>query len=42
VRGEALAAVRLVPAGELVAIAEPRGGELQPVVVFSPAGGPPA
>jgi len=42
VRGEALAAVRLVHAGELVAIAEPRGGELQPVVVFSPAGGPPA
>jgi tRNA pseudouridine55 synthase len=39
VAGEALAAVRLVHAGELVAIAEPRGGELQPVVVFSPAGG---
>jgi tRNA pseudouridine55 synthase len=31
-------AVRLVHAGELVAIAEPRGGELQPVVVFRPAG----
>jgi tRNA pseudouridine55 synthase len=27
---------RLVHAGELVAIAEPRAGELQPVVVFSP------
>ena len=29
-------AVRLTHAGELVAIAEPRGRELQPVVVFSP------
>jgi tRNA pseudouridine55 synthase len=29
--------VRLVHAGELVAIAEPRGDELQPVVVFAPA-----
>jgi tRNA pseudouridine55 synthase len=29
--------VRLVHAGELLAIAEPRGDELQPVVVFAPA-----
>jgi tRNA pseudouridine55 synthase len=29
--------VRLVHAGELLAVAEPRGDELQPVVVFSPA-----
>ena len=31
------ASVRLTHAGELVAIAEPRAGELQPVVVFAPA-----
>jgi tRNA pseudouridine55 synthase len=37
VRGEADAPVRLVHAGELVALAEPRAGELQPVVVFTPA-----
>jgi tRNA pseudouridine55 synthase len=30
-------AVRLVHGGELLAIAEPRGDELQPVVVFAPA-----
>jgi tRNA pseudouridine55 synthase len=30
-------AVRLVHGDELLAIAEPRGGELQPVVVFAPA-----
>ena len=30
-------AVRLTHAGELVAVAEPRDGELQPVVVFAPA-----
>ncbi len=37
-RGEGAmpAAVRLTCAGELVAIAEPRGRELQPVVVFAP------
>ncbi|HEU0023657.1 MAG TPA: tRNA pseudouridine(55) synthase TruB [Thermoleophilaceae bacterium] len=29
--------VRLTHAGELVAVAEPRDGELQPVVVFAPA-----
>jgi tRNA pseudouridine55 synthase len=29
--------VRLVHAGELLAIAEPRDGELQPVIVFAPA-----
>ena len=29
--------VRLTRDGELVAIAEPRDGELQPVVVFAPA-----
>jgi tRNA pseudouridine55 synthase len=34
--GEAEGALRLVHAGELVAIAEPRAGELQPVVVFEP------
>jgi tRNA pseudouridine55 synthase len=32
----AAGAVRLVHAGELLAIAEPRAGELQPVVVFEP------
>ena len=32
--GEAEGAVRLTEAGELVALAEPRGGELKPVVVF--------
>lgn len=44
VRGEApgtvrlpAAAVRLVHSGRLVALAEPRGAELQPVVVFEPA-----
>jgi tRNA pseudouridine55 synthase len=31
------AAVRLTAGGELLAIAEPRGDELQPVVVFAPA-----
>jgi tRNA Pseudouridine synthase II, C terminal len=29
--------VRLTSGGELVAIAEPRGEDLQPVVVFAPA-----
>ena len=29
--------VRLTRDGELVAVAEPRDGELQPVVVFAPA-----
>jgi tRNA pseudouridine55 synthase len=33
----AAAALRLTHLGELVAIAEPRAGELQPVVVFRPA-----
>jgi tRNA pseudouridine55 synthase len=36
VGGAAGGAVRLVHAGELLAIAEPRAGELQPVVVFEP------
>jgi len=36
VPGEAEAALRLTRHGELVAIAEPRAGELQPVVVFEP------
>jgi hypothetical protein len=31
------AALRLTAGGELLAIAEPRGDELQPVVVFAPA-----
>jgi tRNA pseudouridine55 synthase len=35
--GHDAAHVRLVHAGELLAIAEPRGDELQPVVVFAPA-----
>jgi tRNA pseudouridine55 synthase len=35
--GAAPAAVRLTAGGELLAIAEPRGDELQPVVVFAPA-----
>jgi tRNA pseudouridine55 synthase len=35
VRGEAAGPVRLAHSGELVAIAEPRGIELQPVLVFS-------
>jgi hypothetical protein len=30
-------AVRLILGDELLAIAEPRGDELQPVVVFAPA-----
>jgi tRNA pseudouridine55 synthase len=29
--------VRLVRGGELLAVAEPRDGELQPVIVFAPA-----
>lgn len=36
-RGAEEAAVRLTHAGELLAIAEPRADELQPVVVFAPA-----
>jgi tRNA pseudouridine55 synthase len=36
IQGEADGAVRLVHTGELLAIAEPRAGELQPVVVFAP------
>jgi hypothetical protein len=37
VPGDAGAApLRLTHDGELLAIAEPRGGELQPVVVFAP------
>jgi tRNA pseudouridine55 synthase len=36
-RGDEGREVRLVRGGELVAIAEPRGDELQPVVVFAPA-----
>jgi tRNA pseudouridine55 synthase len=36
VRGEAAGPTRLVRAGRLVAIAEPRAAELQPVVVFDP------
>jgi tRNA pseudouridine55 synthase len=35
--GEKPLAVRLTAGGELLAIAEPRGDELQPVVVFAPA-----
>ena len=35
--GEEAPFVRLVAGGELVAIAEPSGEELQPVVVFAPA-----
>jgi tRNA pseudouridine55 synthase len=35
--GPAPLAVRLVHGDELLAIAEPRGDELQPVVVFAPA-----
>ena len=35
--GAAEGAVRLTREGELVAVAEPRDGELQPVVVFAPA-----
>jgi tRNA pseudouridine55 synthase len=34
---DATGAVRLTAGGELIAIAEPRGDELQPVVVFAPA-----
>jgi tRNA pseudouridine55 synthase len=34
IAGDAGGAVRLTEAGELVALAEPRGGELKPVVVF--------
>ena len=37
VPGEGDAHVRLTHAGEVLAIAEPREGELQPVVVFAPA-----
>jgi tRNA pseudouridine55 synthase len=37
VTGEGEAHVRLTHAGEILAIAEPREGELQPVVVFAPA-----
>ena len=36
VPGDAAAPLRLTHDGELLAIAEPRGGELQPVVVFAP------
>jgi tRNA pseudouridine55 synthase len=36
-RGDEGGEVRLVHGGQLVAIAEPRGDELQPVVVFAPA-----
>jgi tRNA pseudouridine55 synthase len=36
VTGEADGALRLTHAGEVLAIAEPRAGELQPVVVFKP------
>jgi tRNA pseudouridine55 synthase len=36
-RGETAGYVRLVAGSELLAIAEPRGEELQPVVVFAPA-----
>jgi tRNA pseudouridine55 synthase len=36
VAGEARGPARLVHRGELLAIAEPRGSELQPVVVFAP------
>jgi tRNA pseudouridine55 synthase len=39
VTGEADGPVRLTHAGALVAIAEPRGAELQPGVVFSASGG---
>jgi tRNA pseudouridine55 synthase len=37
VEGAATGHIRLVHGDELVAIAEPRAGELQPVVVFAPA-----
>jgi tRNA pseudouridine55 synthase len=36
-QGDETAEVRLTAGGELLAIAEPRGDELQPVVVFAPA-----
>jgi tRNA pseudouridine55 synthase len=36
-RADASGAHRLTHEGELLAIAEPRAGDLQPVVVFSPA-----
>ena len=37
VRGAGAGPVRLVEGAELLAIAEPRSDELQPVVVFAPA-----
>jgi tRNA pseudouridine55 synthase len=36
VSGDASGPVRLMHAGEVVAVAEPRAGELQPIVVFAP------
>jgi tRNA pseudouridine55 synthase len=36
VSGDASGPVRLTYAGEVVAVAEPRAGELQPIVVFAP------